>query len=148
MLNGNQWLPPQSSQTNDRRATDVLMVCWDDWLPMYPPPVQTCGFKQRQTGRLQSADWHDRLRHVWRASHPGGVIGIITPNLPDALKTVLSKAIIDCWFQMLSKLFQIHPRTPTFQNIFLEVIPPDPFSSTLVHPAFQISGSAPDIPCV
>ena len=49
-----------------------------------------CRFTQRQTGRLQSVDWRDRMSDVWRASHSGGVIVWVTPDQPAALKTVLS----------------------------------------------------------
>ena len=84
---GNPWSPPQSSQTKDGRATDscftllgahqcgVLMEALG-WLAAYisTTKYRTCGFKQRQTGRLQSADWRDRLSDDWRASHPRGVI--------------------------------------------------------------------------
>ena len=72
------------------RRTDGVLGCLAAYVST--TSTNTCGFKQRQTGRLQSADWRDRLSDVWRVSHPGGVIvwvitGIITPNQPAAVKT-------------------------------------------------------------
>ena len=71
-------------------------MCWDDWLPMYPPLVQDLWFQQRQTGRLQASGLTLNWGENWRVSHSEGILeslitGTITPNQPATLKQCLSK---------------------------------------------------------